>query len=64
MDDSISVVEASNVDDELIAALGSLVRQLSTSASFAEPAECRYCDAPAPFTPLSTYDQPVQVRAL
>ena len=33
MDDSISVVEATNVDDELIAAMGSLVRQLSTSAS-------------------------------
>ena len=33
MDDSIRVVEATNVDDELIAAMGSLVRQLSTSAS-------------------------------
>ena len=33
MDDSFSVVEATSVDDELIAAMGSLVRQLSTSAS-------------------------------
>ena len=41
MGDSIQVVEAAEIDDELIAAMGSLVRQLSTSASIPTPAQLR-----------------------
>jgi ribosomal protein S18 acetylase RimI-like enzyme len=41
MDDSISVFEAAKVDDELVEAMGSLVRQLSASASVPTADEVR-----------------------